>query len=178
MNRGSGGAQPKMHKTIIPKTSTVQLMVWPEDYKGTDKDGESLAGKSKGMEQVLHERGLLSVLDGKGVGVCAYCKSSQEARDKVAAAAKSRQGEAESGEDSALADRSECEEAARDLERSKTCCMQRVLSLQADFLAEKPLLQLIIEKAGHKCLFLPKFHCELNPIEMVWGQAKRCKHLR
>ncbi|CAK5269391.1 unnamed protein product, partial [Mycena citricolor] len=42
-----------------------------------------------------------------------------------------------------------------------------------DFLAEKPLFQVIIEKEGHKCFFLPKFHCELNPIEMVWGQAKQ-----
>jgi hypothetical protein len=55
--------------------------------------------------------------------------------------------------------------------------MQRVLSLQSDFVNEKPLLQLMIEKAGHKCLFLPKFHCELNPIEMVWGQMKRSKSL-
>lgn len=50
--------------------------------------------------------------------------------------------------------------------------MQHVLLLQPDFQMEKPLLQLVIEKAGHKCLFLPKFHCELNPIKMVWGQAK------
>ncbi|KAF9456284.1 hypothetical protein BDZ94DRAFT_1178041, partial [Collybia nuda] len=30
---------------------------------------------------------------------------------------------------------------------------------------------------NNKCFFLPNFHCELNPIEMVWGQAKRrfCK---
>ncbi|EKM78048.1 hypothetical protein AGABI1DRAFT_42629, partial [Agaricus bisporus var. burnettii JB137-S8] len=52
-------------------------------------------------------------------------------------------------------------------------CMQRVLSLQEDFQNEKPLLQLIIEQAGHKCLFLPKYHCELNPIEMVWAQTKQ-----
>ena len=25
---------------------------------------------------------------------------------------------------------------------------------------------------GHKVMFLPKFHCELNPTEWVWGQAK------
>ena len=29
-----------------------------------------------------------------------------------------------------------------------------------------------IEKAGHKCIFYPKFHCELNPIEMYWGYSK------
>jgi hypothetical protein len=51
--------------------------------------------------------------------------------------------------------------------------LSQALSLQKDFREEKPLLQLIIEKVGHKCLFLPKFHCELNPIEMVWGQVKQ-----
>jgi len=50
--------------------------------------------------------------------------------------------------------------------------MRRVISLQQDFINEKPLLQIIIEEAGHKCYFLPKFHCELNPIEMYWGWVK------
>ena len=52
--------------------------------------------------------------------------------------------------------------------RSSTCCMQRVLSLQADFRAEKSMLQEYIESKGHRCHFLPKFHCEFNPIEMYW----------
>lgn len=99
---------------------------------------------------------------------------SQEARDKAAKAAKSREEEIETGI-GAFAARSECEAEAEDLARSQNCCMRRVLSLQSDFQNEKPLLQLVIERAGHKCLFLPKFHCELNPIEMVWGQTKRRK---
>ncbi|KAF8580621.1 hypothetical protein K439DRAFT_1356652, partial [Ramaria rubella] len=44
-----------------------------------------------------------------------------------------------------------------------------------DFKAEKPLLQITIEAAGHQCYFLPKFHCELNPIEMYWGWTKTHK---
>ncbi|KAE9395496.1 hypothetical protein BT96DRAFT_826133 [Gymnopus androsaceus JB14] len=30
----------------------------------------------------------------------------------------------------------------------------------------------LITEAGHYCIFLPKFHCELNPIEMYWGWVK------
>ena len=52
------------------------------------------------------------------------------------------------------------------------CCAYWVLSLQDDFVNEKPSLQHYLEGCGHVCLFLPKFHCELNPIEMLWGYAK------
>ena len=31
---------------------------------------------------------------------------------------------------------------------------------------------MLIEGRGHKCIFIPKFHCELNPIEMYWGYSK------
>lgn len=37
----------------------------------------------------------------------------------------------------------------------------------------KSALQEEIEKLGHGCDFLPKFHCELNPIERVWAKSKR-----
>jgi len=47
------------------------------------------------------------------------------------------------------------------------CCMARLLSKQDDFRLQKSLLEEKIAERGHLCVFLPKFHCELNPIEMV-----------
>jgi len=34
-------------------------------------------------------------------------------------------------------------------------------------------MQETIEAAGHLCILLPKFHCELNFIEFFWGAVKR-----
>jgi hypothetical protein len=102
------------------------------------------------------------------------CKSSQEKREKLLKESKARQDEIEGsgimGREAQALEELENE----DYTRPSRCCMQRVLSLEEDFRLEKPLLQVIIEKAGHKCFFLPKFHCELNPIEMVWGKMKYC----
>ena len=113
MNRGPSGQQPKMHDTVILGTDVIQSMVYPSDYTEQDGHGVLLAGKAKGMEQVLHEWGLLEDLakasrGGKPVGVCATCKMSQAARDKAAKAAKSHQEEADSGINGFL-DRYECE---------------------------------------------------------------------
>ena len=51
--------------------------------------------------------------------------------------------------------------------KNNDCCMGRLLSKQEDFINQESLLETHIKKAGHECIFLPKFHCELNPIEMV-----------
>ena len=56
------------------------------------------------------------------------------------------------------------------------CCNKRILEVQPDFCAQKSLVQEVIEAAGHLCIFLPKFHCELNFIEFFWGAVK--KYLR
>ena len=50
--------------------------------------------------------------------------------------------------------------------------MKIVLSFHDDFRTEKTLVEKFLIDEGHKVMFLPKFHCELNPIERVWGQAK------
>ena len=60
---------------------------------------------------------------------------------------------------------------------SDWCCMYCVLLLQGNFVNEKPMIQHHVEGQGHTCLFLPKFHCELNLIEMLWGFMKYSKSL-
>ncbi|KAF9507952.1 hypothetical protein BS47DRAFT_1366268 [Hydnum rufescens UP504] len=54
------------------------------------------------------------------------------------------------------------------------CCMAHLLSKQDDFVNQISMLEAAITARGHLCLFLPKFHYELNPIEMYWGYAKYC----
>ena len=51
--------------------------------------------------------------------------------------------------------------------------LREELSQHIDFKDEKTLLEHFLHNKGHACLFLPKLHCELNPIERCWGEAKR-----
>jgi hypothetical protein len=53
------------------------------------------------------------------------------------------------------------------------CCMRHILENQPDFLAQKGMIQEVIEERGHKVIFYPKFHPELNFIEMYWGASKK-----
>jgi hypothetical protein len=53
------------------------------------------------------------------------------------------------------------------------CCHRRVMATQPDFLAQLSGIQEVVNNAGHLFDFYPKFHCELNYIEMFWGAAKR-----
>src|SRR5882672_10581993 len=50
---------------------------------------------------------------------------------------------------------------------SQNCCMACLLSQQDDFIDQESMLEMMIREQGHLCILLPKFHCELNPIEMV-----------
>lgn len=52
--------------------------------------------------------------------------------------------------------------------------MRKVLGSHPDFKNEKSSIErFLVEDKGHITYMLPKFHCELNPIERVWAQAKR-----
>ena len=51
-------------------------------------------------------------------------------------------------------------------------CAQ-MLQSHPDFVEEMPEIELEMEMHGHKVLWNPKYHAELNPIEMMWGAMKR-----
>lgn len=52
-----------------------------------------------------------------------------------------------------------------------TSCVQNVYN-QPDFVAVESILETCCKARGFQVIFLPKFHCELNPIEQCWGYAK------
>jgi hypothetical protein len=64
-----------------------------------------------------------------------------------------------------------CAEGATD------CCTRRVIWNQPDFANVKSVLEDACDARGFKVVFLPKFHCELNPIERCWCHAKRLYRL-
>ncbi|KAI0669136.1 hypothetical protein C8Q78DRAFT_1041816 [Trametes maxima] len=53
------------------------------------------------------------------------------------------------------------------------CCTRRILFEQPDFRDVESLVETHCKARGFGVLFLPKFHCELNPIEQCWCAAKQ-----
>ena len=51
--------------------------------------------------------------------------------------------------------------------------MRQKLASHPDFKNKKNMVERLLVEKGHICVFLPKFHPELNPIERVWAQLKR-----
>jgi hypothetical protein len=159
-------------------------------------------GKAKGVRAILEERGLWNhysqkVRDDGQPALKLYCKECAKSNIQKDILQKSehliQQAEADGyflspsqsiqevlsasqlPQDADIDQATRMNEANNLNENQKTCCWSKILLLQSDFLNEQPLLQTIIEDAGHVCLFLPNFHCELNPIELFWSYIKSKK---
>jgi hypothetical protein len=53
-----------------------------------------------------------------------------------------------------------------------SCCCQRLVFNQPDFVLQRLVLSKLVEQCGHICNYYPKYHCKLNFIEQYWGAAK------
>ena len=51
--------------------------------------------------------------------------------------------------------------------------MVKVLEEMRDFKFQKTKVEELILNKGHRVMFIPKFHCEINPIERVWCHGKK-----
>lgn len=131
LNLNPGGKQPHLRDGFIHRLQIPQLMQFPLSYHDP-----KLAGKQKGIKQILIERGLWPAS-----GLRLDCPPPTDR--------KSTRCRPEGG-----------------------CCARNVLMMEPDFQQQKCQLQEKLEACGQVVLFLPKFHCELNPIESYWCQAK------
>ncbi|EJD34753.1 hypothetical protein AURDEDRAFT_75916, partial [Auricularia subglabra TFB-10046 SS5] len=171
MNVNPGGAQRIMHDTYIPSDNPnpalrgkLQRMVYEDDHPDPE-----LCGKAKGMRVVLQERGLIRAdgTDSSGkrvIGECKACAARKARKPHLTGPTKDELDADMGDEDDAGSD---------DDDDAPSCCMQRMLSRQTDFAEEKSELWKLLHANGCECLFLPKFHPELNPIELLWGWSKR-----
>ena len=51
--------------------------------------------------------------------------------------------------------------------------MREKLNTYSEFSTQKNILVELVESECHICMFFPKYHCELNPIERNWCHAKK-----
>jgi hypothetical protein len=74
--------------------------------------------------------------------------------------------------------KAQCRKKFSDCSPERTdCCCRRLLFNQPDFAFVESILEKEARALGLRVVFLPKFHCELNPIEQCWGYAKRLYRL-
>ncbi|CAL1705208.1 unnamed protein product [Somion occarium] len=183
MNVKPGDKQAHLHDTVIPLKNPAPQSGQP-DTRGQPQsliyplNHPEYPGQPKGMRAVLQEwtsvwEKLCKEASGekKVIGMCKVCKMSEKKKDALRHLALAEMAGQEDTVDDVLLQQLD---ETRDVEDSlnEWCCMTRVLALQDDFVSEKPLIQTYIESRSHMCLFLPKFHCEFNPIELLWGYAK------
>ena len=192
MNLGIGGGQKLMHETIIPSDDPLT----PENLRGRRQsmiieDGPA-SGKAKGIAIVLKERGLWDHYTRLAIGerrkMVAKCRGCKERVRRQSAQARAELLVREHANDDMSLDyeatithqlsTTAAEGSEDDVRRSdlaNNCCWTKILSQQSDFLGERNQLQNLIEGRGHVCVFLPKYHCELNSIEYYWAWVKSSK---
>lgn len=146
---------------------------YPTGYVITSDDHE-LIGTAKGAVQVLLERGI-------NVDLCTCEKT--KLRNKLNEQRKECWEEWNEDKQNeikllALMSLPDKDEVTNMVSQTPCNCALCTLSTQPDFLSQKSGLEEIYDKfntdngTAYQCLFLPKFHPELNPIERCWGRMK------
>jgi hypothetical protein len=194
MNLNPGGKQSWLCDTTIPYEDPLipphlrgQIQTFCYDPSNPDP---TKAGQPKGVRAILQERGLWQHYTQERQRLrkhalkfkCNSCSQFSIQKDAIKRSSHLiKEAEAhgyfllesqcvrEALSDNQLDDERETNDPPENPDNNNSCCWAKIMSLQSDFVNERPLLQATIEEAGHVCLFLPKFHCKLNPIELFWS---------
>lgn len=97
------------------------------------------SGIQKGIKQILLERNLFTNAEGK-YGLLFQCKKCGDKTPRN----------------------------QRPVNNDR-CCARYVLSQQPDFQEQDPWLVEVCKSCNFSIIFYPKYHCELNFIEIIWG---------
>jgi hypothetical protein len=109
-------------------------------------------GKPKGLRSILTERGLWR---NKMLLQCQPCEDKISHTDRIASVEPFWQVQ------------------GNQVLKTEQCCAKFCLSNQPDFKSQRPWLKEVVEDdIGATIIYYPKFHCELNYIEMVWAYIK------
>ncbi|CAB1105158.1 unnamed protein product [Ectocarpus sp. CCAP 1310/34] len=151
-----------------------------------------LIGQAKGGQQLLMEMGLWDVPGQAPIRVleCKACKEERKAI-KAAITAFNRGGEArqQALDDAAREDQdgggdgaspeegTEGGAAGNRVGMRRRCCIRKVFAELKAFKMELNKIEKMFKKAGHICIFLAKYHPELNAIERYWGYVKHLLRL-
>ena len=150
------GAPGAAAAEVLEGVGVSSITVPAETYKPGPID-ERLIGHSKGVKQILMERGRIE----PGFKCKAACGSKEK---KARTAAKAEQGIGQN--ESADVPKHE------GMTDGVPCCLEFLLSDQPDFKLQQNAIQELIISRGHLCIFLPKYHPELNFIERYWSRVK------
>lgn len=142
------------------------------------QEGSQLIKITKGAYQILEERNV-NYCRHKKCDAQAYA-DEDSAKAKVVVAAYNKDRKSHDKFQAMLNLPTKADKAAKVASLRKECsCARCILSQQADFKNQKNGLQEAYDKfnkehgTDHECVFLPKYHPELNPIERCWGRMKR-----
>ena len=172
-------------KTELGKGSST-LKYYPEGFVITEETHE-LVGVVKGVVQIIKERGLNFEMKGNIPASCLkanYITNNAKKKKKalkeyeVAKQLGSTQNPRYKTAALALLELPDSVKVAYEASIIICNCANCVLNNQEDFLEQKSGIEEayshynLSNGTNHKCIFLPKFHPELNFIERIWGRMK------
>lgn len=165
MNLNPGGANvPIMRDGFAHKDGQMGWVQPMQFGDGEDGQFQSFRGKAKGIRQILIERELWPppTLGPEGPGV-RQLKPRNVLGEVWKLDCPTRDGRQGCPQDP------DCEYTGKAVGR---CCARTLLANQRDFREQRGKLEEMITARGHKIIFYPKFHCELNFIERFWASVK------